>query len=159
MNRESGFSLIEVMVTLALVSVAALGMAGLQTVTLRASNTALVESQAVTLAQDIIERVRANPAGDYQVALNQTLSNQVSVCRGTGANCDATAMAGYDLMHWKCSLGSPAIRQSCINQGIAGQLPQGDGTIQINGGVYTITIQWFDAASNSNRSLVISTVI
>ena len=53
--RQCGFSLVEVMVTLAIVSVAALGMAGLQTVTLRANNNSLLESQVATLAQDLIE--------------------------------------------------------------------------------------------------------
>ena len=61
---QRGFSLIEVLVTLAIVSVAALGMAGLQTVTLRSNTNALVESQAATIVQDLIERIRANPDGD-----------------------------------------------------------------------------------------------
>ena len=51
--------MIEVLVTLVIISLAALGMASLQAVALRTNNNALLESQAATLAQDVIERIRA----------------------------------------------------------------------------------------------------
>ena len=143
----------------AIISVAALGMAGLQTVTLRANNNALLESQAATLAQDLIERIRANPAGNYTATLNTAVSVGNATCEGLGANCDAAAMAQYDLVQWKCSLGGIAMRQACAMRGIAGQLPNGDGSITIAGNIYTITIRWFDAASNENRTIVISSEI
>ncbi len=149
----------EIMVTLVIVSVASLGMAGLQTATLRANNNALMESQAATLMQDIIERIRANPTGDYTVTLNESLNVDLSGCQGASANCDVTGMADYDLMYWKCAIGSAATRTSCNTQGVVGQLPQGDGSITLAGSVYTITIQWFDASSNANTSLVVNSTI
>ena len=157
--RQHGFSLIEVMVTLAIVSVAALGMAGLQTVTLRSSTNALLESQAATLAQDLTERIRANPAGDYTTAYNMAANENMVGCEGLEANCNANAMAQFDLLQWKCSLGAVAINNACTLRGIAGQLPNGDGLITVADNIYTITIRWFDAAGNSNRTLVISTAI
>ena len=152
---QRGFSLLEVMVTLAIVSVGALGMAGLQTVTLRNNNNALLESQAATLAQDLIERVRANPGADYTTTFNAAIAN--TVCTGLNANCDAAGMARYDLMAWKCSLG--AVNSACAVRGIAGQLPNGAGSITVAGNIYTISIRWFDVASNANRTIVITSVI
>ncbi len=149
----------EVMVTLVIVSVASLGMAGLQTATLRANSNALMESQAATLMQDIIERIRANPTGDYTVTLNELLAVDINECQGASANCDVTRMADYDLKYWKCAIGSAANRTSCNTQGVVGQLPQGDGSITLAGNVYTITIQWFEASSNSNKSIVVISTI
>ncbi len=120
--RQRGFSLVEVMVALAIVSVGALGMAGLQTITIRNNNNALLESQAATLAQDLMERVRANPDGDYSTAFEGAMS-AVTSCSGSNANCDTTAMAQYDLMAWRCSLG--AVSSACAGSGIVNS--QGDG--------------------------------
>lgn len=154
---QRGFSLIEVMVSLVIVSIGALGMAGLQTVTLRTNNNALLESQAATLAQDLIERVRANLDGGYATNLNSTIPN--TVCTGTGANCNADTMALYDLMAWTCALGASNMSGTCANTGISGQLPDGRGSVTIAGNVYTISIQWFDAASSENRTYVITSLI
>ncbi len=155
---QRGFSLIEVLVTLAIVSVAALGMAGLQTATLRSNSNALVESQAATIVQDLIERIHANPDGDYTTTFNENIV-LAATCEGVGANCDVDAMARYDLLQWKCALGAAESRQTCAARGIAGQLPGGDGSITVAGNIYTITIRWFDVASNADRTIVISTAI
>ena len=153
-------ALIEVMVTLVIVSLAALGMASLQTVALRTNNNALLESQAATLAQDVIERIRANPSGDYTTTFDaQNPVGILSSCKGLAANCDAVAMVQHDLMDWKCYLGVVAIKAACDMRGIAGQLPGGDGSITVAGNTYTISIRWFDAASNATRPIIFTTVI
>ena len=154
--RQRGFSLVEVMVALAILSVGALGMAGLQTVTVRINNTALVESQAATLAQDLMERVRANPDGDYSSTFETTASTLTS-CSGTNSNCNTTAMANYDLMAWQCALGTAS--SVCGASGIEGQLPNGAGSVTVAGNIYTISIRWFDAASNANQTIVITSVL
>jgi len=157
---DRGFTLIEVMVTLAVLSLAALGMASLQTVALRTNSHALLESQAATLAQDVIERIRANPTGDYTTTFADP--NPVATptsCNGLTADCDAVAMAQHDLMDWKCSLGVVAMSSACAVRSIAGQLPDGDGSITVAGNTYTISIRWFDATSNATRTIVFTTVI
>ncbi len=153
---QRGFSLVEVMVALAIVSVGALGMAGLQTVTIRNNNNSLFESQAATLAQDLMERVRANPDGDY-ISTFETTANTLTSCTGTNSNCSTTAMAQYDLMAWKCALGT--VSSACTASGIAGQLPNGDGSVTVVGNIYTISILWLDAASNANRTIIITSVL
>ena len=58
--RKSGFSLVEVMVTLLVLSVGLLGIAALQVVTLQSSSTSLHRSMAVIQANDLVERLWAN---------------------------------------------------------------------------------------------------
>ena len=159
MLRQSGCSLIEVMVTLTVVSLAALGMAGLHTVATRANTTALQESQAATLTQDLIERIRANSDGDYTIAFGGDLDISRTLCEGTAADCDLDDMAQYDLLYWKCSMGATKFSNTCASRGIPGQLPGADGSVTLDDNVYTITIRWFDVASNETRTMIISSVI
>jgi len=152
--------MIEVMVTLVIVSLAALGTASLQAVALRTNNNALLESQAATLAQDVIERIRANPTGDYTTTFNAV--NLIAIapsCKGLIANCDAAATVQDDLRDWKCYLGVAAMSAICDLRGVPAQLPGGDGSITIAGNTYTISIRWFDAASNTTTPIVFTTVI
>jgi type IV pilus assembly protein PilV len=69
-HRSSGFTLIEVLIALVVLSIGMLGIAALYLDSLRASRAALSRTQAVTLAGDIGERIRANrdPANAYHCA-------------------------------------------------------------------------------------------
>lgn len=55
-----GFSLVEVLVSLVILSVGLLGIAGLYVESLRAERTSLYRLTAVTLAADMADRIRAN---------------------------------------------------------------------------------------------------
>jgi len=67
LSPASGFTLVEVLVALIVLSIGMLGIAALYLESLRASRQALVRTQAVTLASDIADRIRANraPANAY----------------------------------------------------------------------------------------------
>lgn len=69
-RRSSGFTLVEVLIALVVLSIGMLGIAALYLDSLRASRAALSRTQAVTLAGDIGERIRANrdPANAYHCA-------------------------------------------------------------------------------------------
>ncbi|MEP4547773.1 MAG: type IV pilus modification protein PilV [Saccharospirillum sp.] len=60
-SNQGGFSLIEVLVTVVILAVGLLGVAGVQALGLRTANVALEHSLVTTLATDIAERIRANP--------------------------------------------------------------------------------------------------
>jgi type IV pilus assembly protein PilV len=121
-----GMTLVEVLVTLVLVSVGLLGVAALQLTSLKSNQEAYVRSQASALAGDILDRIRANPqafrAGAYTVPLN-----------GTGA---AGTTAGRDLSAW----------QAEINRLLPGGDANAAGAIApvdpANPRIVTITIQW-----------------
>jgi type IV pilus assembly protein PilV len=62
-----GFTLVEVLIALVILSIGMLGIAALYVESLRATRTALVRTEAVTLAADLADRIRANrdPANAY----------------------------------------------------------------------------------------------
>jgi len=89
-RRNHGFTLVEAMVALIVLSVGLLGIAALYVETLRANRTSLFRTQAVNMATDIGDRMRSNrnPANAYACG---------SPCDpATGAN----AIAIADLTDW-----------------------------------------------------------
>ncbi|GAB4292562.1 MAG: type IVa pilus pseudopilin TppB [Thiohalomonadaceae bacterium] len=162
--RQNGFSLVEVLVTMLILAIGLLGLAGLQLTSLRNNTTAYERSQATLLAYSIIDRMRANRdaagTGAYTVALDAGPSG--TNCVGVGAACNPAAMAAYDVSQWKCELGKWTANAACA--GILGILPEGDGAIDVNGDVVTVTIQWeekreADSAAGKLTTLVVSTVL
>jgi type IV pilus assembly protein PilV len=64
MNRPSrGFSMIELLVAVLVIEVGVLGVTALQMVSLQNNRSALVRSEAVQLAYDMMDRIRGNPRG------------------------------------------------------------------------------------------------
>ena len=74
MPRQRGFMLIEVLVAMLLSAVALLALASANAAALRYTKMSQYRAQALTLAVEISERMRANPAGfaaqayDYKVS-------------------------------------------------------------------------------------------
>jgi type IV pilus assembly protein PilV len=100
-----GFSLIEVLVALLILSIGLLGLAALQTAGMRFNTQSYQRTQAVLNAYDIIDRIRANPggmnAGNYN-DIDLVYSAPVTDCMG--ATCTTAQMADYDIGQWKASL-------------------------------------------------------
>lgn len=147
-GNEGGFTLIEVLVTVIVLAIGLLGLAGLQLSGLRYSYSAYQRSQATILANDIADRMRANrvvaEAGSYDIALGAMPG--AASCTGTGANCSVGNLAAADLYEWK--------------QSLAELLPSGDGSVAQNGGVFTVTIQWDDTrGEEAPKSLAMETVL
>lgn len=147
-GRHGGFTLIEVLVTVIVLAIGLLGLAGLQLGGLRYSYSAYQRSQATIMANDIIDRMRANPTvagtGSYNISIG-TMPGAKS-CTGTAANCSATDMANADLYEWK--------------QSLAAVLPSGDGSIVNNGSTFTITIQWDDTRGEEDpKTLAVETAL
>ena len=71
-RREGGFTLIEVLVAVLILSIGLLGLAALQTTSLRSNHSSLLRSQATLLSYEIVDRMRANRnvalGGEYDTA-------------------------------------------------------------------------------------------
>lgn len=140
--RSAGFSLLEVLIALVILSVGLLGIAAMLSTTVKSNDSAYMRSQATALAYNIIDRMRANANaaqnGSYDIALGTAAPGSSTVCNGSGANCSASSLADFDLSQWKQALASSA-----------NGLPGGDGSIAVNsvGGVFsvTVTVQWNDS--------------
>jgi type IV pilus assembly protein PilV len=116
-----GFTLVEVLVTMVIVSVGLLGVAALHTASLRNNLDSALRSQASSLATDICDRMRGNRAaalaGSYDIAIGSTRT----VVTGS-------PLVDRDLNAWKTEL--------------ARALPGGDGSIVRTGDIFTVTVQW-----------------
>jgi type IV pilus assembly protein PilV len=140
-NRSRGFSLMEILVTVIVMSIGLLGLAGLQLSSLKYNHSAYQRSQAAFMANDIIDRMRANRAiaraGNYDIAIGAVAPAAPGNCNGSVADtCTPADMATYDVSDWK--------------QRLATIFPGGDGSIGRVAGagdqiLATVIIQWDDS--------------
>ncbi len=72
-KQQQGFTLIEVLVAVVVLSIGLLGLAGLQTTGLRNNQSAYYASQAAIYANDIFERMRAKGKTDKAIAIVQSI--------------------------------------------------------------------------------------
>lgn len=134
-RRSAGFTLIEVLVALVILSVGLLGIAGMISVSLKSSGSTYIRTQATTLTYNILDRMRANrtSVNSYNIAIGQAATN--TSCLGSSANCTPADIANFDLYEWK--------------QELANDLPSGDGSVTTatvgNMTQVTVTVQWNDA--------------
>jgi type IV pilus assembly protein PilV len=131
MIKSHGFTLIEVLIAMLVLALGLLGLAGLQATALTNNVSAYNRSQATELAYDLADRIRANIAGlnTYTTMLPTNAAAQ-SDCVAVSTTCTAADMAQNDLYEW--------------NLNVTTTLPRGAGTISVNSGVFTITINWDD---------------
>lgn len=130
MNRkETGFTLLEVLVAIVVLSLGLLGLAGLQAATLRNNQIAYYRAIAVQQTYDMADRIRANQAGAVAGAYNN-LTNTIPADPDCVANvCSAANMAVADHSQW--------------NNNNARMLPAGSGTVvSAAGGGFNIRISW-----------------
>lgn len=113
LDNQQGFSLIEVLVALLVLSIGLLGLAALQTTSLKYNTESYFRTQATYFVYDIVDRMRSNSAsvasgGAYDVsdstAVN-TLLSDYGTCRTSSCDCDnnscnSTDLATYDLGKW-----------------------------------------------------------
>lgn len=82
-RRQSGITLIEVLVATVILAGGLLGAAAVQLNALKHTDSALMTTQASFIAYDMLDRIRANPAADYAgssagVGLHSALGQDLS---------------------------------------------------------------------------------
>ncbi|MGI9202250.1 MAG: type IV pilus modification protein PilV [Woeseiaceae bacterium] len=132
-HRHNGFSLVEVLIALVVLSVGMLGVAGLYVQSMQASRTSMLRHHAVILAGDVADRIRANP----RAGVAYQGSGRDNDCVSGFVNCDESAMAGHDILLWK--------------QQAAESLPDGDVQITFDESgdlpTYLIVVIWSEPGS------------
>jgi type IV pilus assembly protein PilV len=153
MKTNVGFTLIEVLVSVVILAGGLLGLAALQTTTLRNNQSAYFRTLATQLAYDMSDRMRSNMAGIG------SYNNGAATNNDCEANvCTPAQMAGFDLNRWNTALG---------------ELPSGTGIVCIDstpdapgatpaaiacdglGSDYAIKIWWDDSRSGSPNQLFV----
>lgn len=139
-QKMAGLTMIEVLVTLIILSVGLLGMASLQITGVRSANNSNYRTQATLLANDMVERMRANATAvdnnvfmavnsaniDCTVKPDPYCSDHSVSSNVTGAEtCTTSEMAAYDISVWFCGEYSNSVRRD----GVTNILPEATATI------------------------------
>lgn len=123
----SGLTLVEILVALVVLSIGLLGLAGLQTLSLKFNTSAFHRTQATALAYDFADRMRANRqaalADEYTIAFQ----DPVPVCAAPNL---AGTISQQDIAIWRNTL--------------ACRLPQSTGSVTRNGNEFTVSVRWDD---------------
>lgn len=152
-----GFSIVEALVALIVLSVGMLGIAALYVESLQAGRSAVYRTHAVNLASDMADRIRANRnAGNqgraYELAAGDTPAERGCADTGAGSDaCDQETLAEDDLARWLT-----AIRGSLPGNG--NDTPS--GTVVVDPAAaptqYTITVTWSEPGEQQSLSYVVS---
>jgi type IV pilus assembly protein PilV len=139
--QRRGFTLVEVLVTVTILSVGMLGIASLYSHSLQAGRTSMLRHNAVTLAGDIADRIRANP----RAGAAYMLGGENNSCVDAGIDCTPPQMARHDVLLW--------------NKQAAATLPNGAVTIVFDGASllpgYQIKVAWTEPGRVLNYSIAI----
>jgi len=143
-GKQRGFSLVEVLIALIIMSVGMLGIAGLYVQSMQAGRTSLFRHHAVTLAGDVADRIRANPtAGVAYTGVGVDFS-----CVAAGINCNPVEMASTDILLW-----SQQANESLPNGTVV--VAFDNATVPPN---YTIAVGWDEPGENLNYTIVIPVI-
>jgi type IV pilus assembly protein PilV len=135
MKKLSGFTLIEVLISMVLLVTGLLGLAAMQAATLKNNQSAYYRSLATQYAYDMADRMRANRIeaakmddGDY-IKIDPDDAAADDDCTDT-TGCTPKEMASQDLFEWYTQ--------------VSGALPSGQVAINFTGNIYRLTISWED---------------
>jgi type IV pilus assembly protein PilV len=146
----------EVLVSVMVMSVGLLGLAGMHTLGMHGNHGAYLRTQATVLAYDILDRMRANPQQARDTDYNIAALSAVNASDADDAE-SLTGTARIDLAQWKSDLAV---------------LPSADAVIDCDvddPGLCVVTVKWDDSharirridedADNENPLFVVSTRI
>ena len=154
---EQGVSLIEVLITLVVLSIGLLGMAGLQVLSKQANFEAYQRTLATHLVDSMIERIKANPtdAANYQTGSSgvnsplggATIKTEPTPACDNGNSCTNTQLRAHDLWAWEQMIDGAMVQDS--NNNSVGGLFNPRGCIihtpeakKTNTGRVTVILTW-----------------
>ena len=135
-RSSQGFSLMEVLVAMLVLAIGLLGLASLQTQSLKFNHDAYVRSQATILASEIMDKMRANPSNGAAFAAAEPDPDDCDLTLNPGAINDTTPE--LEVCFWLTD--------------IQNRLPSGSGDISVNAAtatMYDVTIDWSDRTTDN----------
>lgn len=123
-EAQHGATLIEVLITVLILAVGLLGVAGMQMTSIQSNHSAYYRTQATVLAADLAERMRAN----REVAL--TTAYNLDFPTSSSGHSVSGSQAQKDLAEWLNTL--------------ADTLPEGTGKIEKDSSLVIIHVRWND---------------
>ncbi len=143
-NRQRGFSLIEVLVAVLILAIGLLGVASMQLTSLKVNQGAYYRSQASILANDILDRMRANREaylnGAYDGADTSGTVPSAQACVTQADGCSGANIASQDIRDWAAYFTDV----NNVGATFTPIIPNGVGTVTRDAGNNnaTVTITW-----------------
>lgn len=154
MSRQSGFTLLEVLVALVVVTIGLLGVVSLYAAGIASTQQSTFATRATVFAQDIADRMRANPdgvaAGVFD-AIDHPSDGGEAPANCRTQSCAADELAYFDAYRW--------------DERLSESLPSGSGGLACNDAPcqpdsdYTVTIRWREKMSDGFADQAYETVI
>lgn len=141
--KHAGFTLLEVLIALLVLSIGLLGLAALQTLGLKFNHQSYQRTQAVFQTYDMIDRIRANSSarssGSYDnVALGNTPTS--GDCSG---GCTPAQLADFDINRWNTANRTSLTQgQGAVCRGTFGGVLT---ACTVGGNIFRVGISWLEA--------------
>ncbi|TAA41867.1 type IV pilus modification protein PilV [Corallincola spongiicola] len=152
-QKASGFSLIELMVAVIIVSIGVLGVVAMQGASIGSALDASQRSTAAALSAQIVESMRANATqlNSYNNAVvgNGSYLSPSSDCGAVGATCSPAEMVSWDLSVWERAVMG---KDTASGGESAGGLVDGKGCILVDSGTVTVILAWRGGVETSDAA-------
>ena len=119
-KKCNGISMIEVLITLVVVSLGLLSLMGMQAQGLKNNHSAYLKSQVISTVNNMAERMRSNAEGlknNRYAAIDTSTVSSTPGKNCISSSCSEEELATYDIYAW--------------GKGLSNILPQGYGTVEI----------------------------
>ena len=161
----------EILITVLVLSIGLLGLAGLQVSSMKSNHSSYLRSQATILAYDIADRMRANPAVAYiaksPYAVNLTVNPytvaapSVTASCSTTAGCTAGQMANTDINQWRVDLANTlpgGVGVVCVDNDLINDGPDISTSDMdcVGGSIIAIKIWWNDTDTNTIKRFTVN---
>jgi type IV pilus assembly protein PilV len=144
-SRAQGFTLLEVLIALLVMSIGLLGIGKMMMLSARANDSAYMRSQATALAYTILDAMRANRAYALTPPYYDAVVPASQACTPT-APCTADLQAQNDMFLWTQSLAA----ELPGGTGTVATLPLTDAVTNAGNTTVTITVTWIDKVAEQS---------
>ena len=152
-KRVAGTTMMEVLISLLVLSGGMLGLAGVQSTSLRNNQAAYYRTLATTFTQDIVERMRANIEGVEDGGYDDVAGAATGACF-TVVGCTDIQMAAQDILDWEAMVAAAlpgAATVVCVDSTADDGSPGAESCDGI-GNVYAIKIWWDDNRDGTSET-------
>jgi len=148
-SANRGFSLLELLITLVVLSIGLLGIGLMQTTNLGLTKTAFSRTQAMLLASDIADRIRANETFAANYVTSSNTANSTPGC--VNASCAGAALASADIQDWSNRIYAefPGGTGKIMDATASADACPGYTATTVAAGFMRVIIRWNEAASST----------
>ncbi|MBS1154211.1 MAG: type pilus modification protein PilV [Proteobacteria bacterium] len=148
-RNQAGFLMIEVLITIVILALGLLGLAGLQAKIQTSETESFQRTQALLLLQDMVNRISANRlnAASYVTSSTCPLGTNSDACLGTPipASCSGLAGAALDQCEWDHALKGAGEKAAGSGASI-GAMVGARGCVELVAGssppLYRVSVAW-----------------